>query len=268
METVRRILETIAAFRFEDVAFYVLSGAALGLAAGLLIVMRFRRTGFFSRPTRLWTLFAKFQYAWMPLAFACGFAALAGVFGMAHLARAYVGSDRAAVAGSCANSVDGVLSETAWKIRGSGLGEEAFPEIARAVSDAASIGVYRGLSADPGFAALFGPARNRVNAGLREFFGGRLREAALAGAVTDASVLCEVARPRLRDAIMGGGVNEIVLKASSGIFSPLYFFALALFPLLLAPCLLEDLFHILFRTAFPKDGEGPLSRRGQVRRRL
>jgi hypothetical protein len=245
-------METAFAFRLEDVKLFLLCGGAAGLAAGITIVLLLRRRGFFKRPSALWGVIAKLEYAWAPLAIACGFASLAAVFGMSHLTGVFIGSDRAAVSRSAADGVDAALAEAAEKIRGSGMGEEAFPEIARVVTDAASDAIYRGIGTEPAYSVVLALARGRVNALLRDFFGARVREAALVGAVSDASVLCEVARPRLKDAILGGEMTRIVREGSSGIFIPLYLYALGIFLILLAPCVMENLCHILFRTVSPQ----------------
>ncbi|MDR1080391.1 MAG: hypothetical protein LBQ79_05395 [Deltaproteobacteria bacterium] len=244
-------METAFAFRLEDVKLYLLCGGAIGLAAGIAIVMRLRRRGFFKRPSSFWSAIAKLEYAWTPLAFAGGMALLAGVYGMSRLTSDYIGSDRVNLAGSAAAGVDAALAEAADKIRGSGMGEEAFPEVARVVTDAASDAVYRAVGTEPAYSEVLAPARGKVNSLLRSFFSERVREAATVGAVSDASVLCEVARPRLRDAILKGEITAILREGSSGIFTHLYLYALASLLILLAPCIMENLCHVLFRTASP-----------------
>jgi hypothetical protein len=241
-------METVSAFSPEVLAPYLLCGGSLGFLAGVVAVMCLRRTPFFRRSPRFWNALAKADHLWLPLAFAGGFVALAGVFGMSHQLRSFVSSDAASVSRSAADSVDAVLEEVAGRIRGSGMGEEAFPEIVRVTVDAASEGVYRGLAANPGYSAVLGPARRRVRALLQDFIGREIREAAVNGAVTDASVLCEVARPILKGKIMGGAAEGIALEASSGLFTRLYLYALAAFALLCSPSVLEYLCYALFRS--------------------
>ncbi|MDR1037867.1 MAG: hypothetical protein LBT40_15290 [Deltaproteobacteria bacterium] len=254
-------METAFAFRLEDLQPYLFCGGALGLVAGVLAVMFLRRRGFFKRPSMLWGFTAKLEYVWTPVAFAGGFAAIAAVIGMAHLTMDFIASDKAAVDRMAANSVDAVLAEVADKVRGSGMGEEAFLEIARVATDAAAEGAYGGIGSDPAYARVLYPARRRVSGLLKEFFSMQVKEAQLAGAVSDAAVLCDVLRPMAEDAILEGEVSRMVREGSSGIFTPLYFYSLGILMLLLAPCLLENLCHVLFRTAAPliqkKAGAGP-----------
>lgn len=220
----------------------------MGILAGILAVMSLRRTGFFRRPGRVWNVLVKADYLWLPLAFAGGFAALAGVWGMSHLTRSFIASDVAAVSRSAADSVDAVLDEVAGNIRGSGMGEEAFPEIVRVTVDAATEGVYRGLAVDQGYSSVVGPVRGRVNALFKDFFERKVDEAVVNGAVTDASVLCEVARPQLKEALMGGAAARIMREATSGLFTPLYLYALAAFVVLCMPSVMEFLCYLLFST--------------------
>jgi hypothetical protein len=260
------LLETIAAFRPGDVAPFAIGGGALGLATGVLLALRFWRTGFLRRPSALWRLASGAAALWMPLSFAAGWGAVGAVAGMAYLARAYAGSEQAGVSRSAAGAVDAMLEEIHRNVRGSGLGEEVFPEIARLASDAAGRGIRQGLAADPAYAEALDVSRDRREALLREFFAGEVRAAAESGAAgpsPDAEALCEAVRPLLARAVEGGAATRIVREASMETFRPMLFWAVALWAFLLSPCLLEDLLHVLFRAAPRPPGLGGPGSRGR-----
>jgi hypothetical protein len=250
-------MDTVSAFPLVEILPYALCGCGLGILLGVLLVMWLRRSGRLLRRSGFWTAAVKAEYVWLPLAFAVGLAAVGSVFGMARLTSAFIGSDRIGVDARAARAVDAALEEMSAVNRGSGLGEEAFPEIARAAADAGARAVFASYDADEGYSRLLDRTRTRLARIMREYLVNSIAEAAAAGAVTDAAVLCDVARPRVEAALSGGAAVALARESADGLFTPLSLWAVALWAALLLPCVLEYLCHLVFRVA-PVPEEAPV----------
>ncbi|MDR3154812.1 MAG: hypothetical protein LBW85_11240 [Deltaproteobacteria bacterium] len=246
-------METVANFNLAAVEPYVLLGAALGLALGVAAALRLHSSGALRRPSRLCTVVLKAEYLYIPAACTVGAALFAGAAGMAAVAWRYIGSEKADVSARAARAVDAALAEAEGRIRGAGLGDEAFEELARVAAHAALTETYRALAAEKGYEEALGPAQREARTLLRAFFDLEIDKIAADTGVTDAADLCAAARPRLRKALSEGAAVDAMRKASWEVFLPLCLYAAAAWLLLLAPCFLEKLFHRLFRRRGPPE---------------